>query len=94
MPQDRLAELSRFLSEHGLARYDEKENKIRLEPKWKLLLPEEEKPTEPRTALATLIIPPDACVEVQSMQIRNLSGLELEINLRVDSRIRELAIKI
>ena len=94
MPEDKLIELSRFLSEHGLVKYDEKENRIRLEPRWKLLLPEEEKPTEPKTALAPLIIPPDACVEVQSTQIRNLSGIELEVTLRVDSKIKELAIKI
>jgi hypothetical protein len=94
IPQDRLIELSRLFSEHGLAKYNEKENRIRLEPKWKLLLPEEDKPTEPKTALATLIIPPDSSVEVQSMQIRNLSSVELEINLRVNGRITELAIKI
>ncbi len=94
LPQDKLVELSRFLSEHGLAKYDEKENRIRLEPRWKLLLPEEEKPTEPKTSLATIIIPPDSSVEVQSTQIRNLSGVELEINLRVNGKIKELAIKI
>jgi hypothetical protein len=94
LPQDKLIELSRFLSEHGLAKYDEEENRIRLEPKWKLLLPEEEKPTEPKTALATLIIPPDSSVDVQSTQIRNLSGVELEISLRVNGKIRELAIRI
>jgi hypothetical protein len=94
LPQDKLTELSRFLSEQGLAKYDEQENKIRLEPKWRLLLPEDERPTEPKTALAILIIPPDACVDVQSMQIRNLSGVELEISLRIDGKIRELAIKI
>lgn len=94
LPPDRLIELSLFLSEHGLAKYDEKEKKIRLEPKWKLLLPEEEKTTEPKTALATLIIPPDSSVEVQSMQIRNLSGVEIEVSLRTDSKIKELAIRI
>lgn len=94
LPSDRLIELSLFLSERGFAKYDEKEKKIRLEPSWKLLLPEEEKLTEPKTALATLIIPPDSSVDVQSMQIRNLSGVEIEVNLRVDSKIRELAIRI
>jgi hypothetical protein len=94
MPPDRLIELSRFLSEHGLAKYDEKENRTRLEPKWKLLLPEDEQPTEPKTTLATIIIPPDSSVDVQSMQIQNLSGVELEISLRINGKITELAIKI
>jgi len=44
----RLVKISNFLSQHGLLKYEEESNKIRLEPKWRLLLPQEE-PTEPKT---------------------------------------------
>src|SRR3990170_311904 len=89
-----LLEFSKFLSKQGLLKYDEEGSKIKLEPKWKLLLPDEEMTTEPKTTVATFIIPPDTCVDVQSTQIRNLSSVELEVNLRMDDRIREVAIRI
>jgi biotin operon repressor len=90
----RLMKLSNFLSQHGLLKYEEEDNKIRLEPKWRLLLPEEESPTEPKTTMATFIIPPDTSIDIQSTQIRNLSGVDLEVSLRIDNRIREVAIRI
>jgi len=60
---------------------------------WKLLLPEEDKISEPKTTVATMILPPETSIYVQSTQITNLDNVELEINLRINSKINSIAIK-
>lgn len=95
----KLTEFSKFLHEKGLVKFDEVSNRIRIEPIWKLLLPEGEDGEElnepkPTCCTATLIIPPETSVDVQSTQIRNLSSIELEVSLRIDNKIKEVAIKI
>jgi len=90
----KLTEFVKFLSEHGLLKYEEKTQRIKIEPIWKLLLPEEYEPTEPKTTVATFIIPPETSIEVQSTEIRNLSNREVEVNLRINNKIKEVAIRI
>jgi hypothetical protein len=90
----KLIELSKLLSEHGLIEYEDKTNRIKIEPIWKLLLPEEDNPPEPKTTVATFILPPETSIDVQSTHITNLSNIELEIDLRINSTIKEMAIKI
>lgn len=87
----KLIELSKLLSEHGLLRYED--NRMKIDPIWKLLLPEEDKPSEPKTTVATFMLPPETSVDVQSTRITNLGNIEMEINLRIDSTIKEIAIK-
>lgn len=93
LPTRKLTEFAEFLFEKGLLKSEDKTRRIRLEPIWRLLLPEEE-PTRSNITVATLVIPPEATVDVQSTLINNLSNIELEVNLRIDDRIREIAIKI
>jgi len=90
----KLAEFSKFLSDHGILEHDWKTNRVKIEPKWKLLLLEENEPTEPETTLATFIIPPETSIDVQSTHISNISNVEIEISLRINNRIKEVAIKI
>ena len=90
----KLIEFSKFLSEKGLLKYEDKTHKIRIELIWKLLLPEQAETAEPRTTVATFIIPPETSIDVQSTNISNLSNVELEVSLRFDSKIKEVAIKI
>jgi hypothetical protein len=90
----KLVELSNLLSKHGLLKYEEKTNRIKIESIWKLILPEEEEPTEPKTTVATFIIPPETSIDVQSTRISNISNVELEVNLRINQKIKEIAIKV
>jgi len=95
----RLTKLSKFLSGHGLLKYEEEDGKIRIKPMWKLLLPEhgeltERTHAESKTTLATFIIPPETTIDVQSTHISNISNVEVEVSLRIDNKIREVAIKI
>ncbi len=93
LPTNRFIEFAKFLSDHGLLKYEDKTNRIKIEPVWKLLLPEEE-PNQPKTTVATFIIPPETIIEVQSTHISNISNIEVEISLRIDNTIREIAINV
>jgi hypothetical protein len=91
---DKLVELSQFLSEQGIIKYEDKTHRIKIEPEWKRLLPIESEIAEPKTTVATLIIPPETSVDVQSTRISNLSKIELEVTLRITSKIEEVAINV
>lgn len=88
----KLTKLSKLLSDHGLIKYEEKNHRIKIQPIWKLLLPEEE-PNDPKTTVATFIIPPKTSIDVQSTHISNIGNIEIEVGLRINSRIKEVAIK-
>lgn len=94
LPPSKLTKLSKFLSDHDLLQYDEKTHRIKIKLVWKLLLPSEEEPTEPKIAVATFMIPPQTSIDVQSTRISNISKVEVEVNLRIDDKIKEMAIKI
>ncbi len=91
IPTSKLDELARLLSKRGLITYEEKNRRIKIQPMWMLLLPEEE-PNEPKKIVATFIIPPQASIDVHSTKISNISNVELEVNLRIDNKIREIAL--
>ncbi len=87
----KLTKLSKLFSDYGLIKYEQEARRIRIDPLWKLLLPEEE-PNEPKTIVATLIIPPQTTIDFQSTHISNISNFELEVTLRIDEKIKEVAI--
>jgi len=89
----KLEELARFLSERGLIKYEEKNRRIKIQPLWRLLLPEEQ-PDEPETIVATFMIPPQASIDVQSTHISNISNVELAVSVRIDNKIREVTIAV
>ena len=90
----KLVEISKYLSDHGLIKYEDKTRRIKIDPIWKLLLPKQGKTTEPKTTLATFIIPPETSIDVQSTHISNVSNVELEVSLRFDNKIKEVTIKV
>lgn len=89
----KLDELARFLSERGLITYQEKNRRIKIQPLWRLLLPEEQ-PTDPKNIVTTFMIPPQASIDVQSTHISNISNVELAVSLRIDKKIREMTIAV
>ena len=90
----KLEELSRFLSNQGLIKYEEKNRRTKIEPKWTLLLPTEEEPKIPKPIVVNFVIPPHASIEIQSTHISNMSNVEVEVTLRVDNKIREVTIEV
>jgi hypothetical protein len=93
IPTSKLEELSKFLSERGLITYQEKNRRIKIQPLWKLLLPEEQT-NDPKTIVTTFMIPPQASIDVQSTHISNISNVELAVSLRIDNKIKEVTIAV
>jgi len=90
----KLEELSRFLSNSGLVKYEEETRRIMIQPIWKLLLPTEEEPKNHKNIIANFIIPPHASIDIQSAHISNISNVEVEVTLRLDNKIRDVAIDV
>jgi hypothetical protein len=90
----KLIEYSQFLNGNGVAKYDEQNKKIKIETEWTHLIPDENALSEPRTTMANLIIPSKTSVVVQSTRISNLTQIELEVLLRINNRIKEIAINL
>jgi len=91
---DKLVEYSQFLAGKGIAKYDDQNQRVKVEPEWSRLLPDETELAEPKSSLANFIIPGKTSVVVQSTRISNLSKIELEVTVRIDKRIREVAINL
>ena len=89
----KLVELSKFLSNRGIINYDENNRKIKIKSLWSLLLPEEE-PDIPKTIIANFMIPPQTSINIQSTRISNMSKVNVEVTLRIDNKIREVAIAV
>ena len=89
----KLEELSKFLSERGLIKYEEKNRRIKIQPLWRLLIPEEQ-PNDPKTTVETFTIPPQASINVQSTHISNISNVELAVSVRIDKKIRDVTIAV
>jgi len=93
IPTSKLEELSKFLSERGLITHEEKNRRIKIQPLWRLLLPEEQ-PSDPKATVATFMIPPQASIDIQSTHISNISNVELAVSVRIDKKIREVTIAV
>jgi biotin operon repressor len=89
----KLEKLSKFLSERGLITYQEKNRRIKIQPLWRLLLPEEQ-PNDPKAIVTTFMIPPQASIDVQSTHISNISNVELAVSVRIDNKIRDVTIAV
>ena len=89
----KLEELSKFISERGLITYEEKDRRIKIQPLWRLLLPEEQT-SDPKNIVATFMIPPQASIDVQSTHISNISNVELAVSVRIDNKIKEVTIAV
>ena len=89
---NKIKELSKLFSERGLLKYDKEKQKIKIQPIWTLLLPTEEEAKTQKNTIANFIIPPHASVDVQSTHISNLSNVEVELTLRINNKISEIAI--
>jgi hypothetical protein len=96
IPQDRLQQVIVSLTETDLIQHNSATNQIKLSQSWKTLItnPKETDPgTQPGTpAVGTIIMPPQQTLIVQCTRITNLTDSSLELEMRMDKRIREIAI--
>jgi len=93
IPEDKLTEFLQYLSKQGIIDYEDKPHRIKITPEWKELIPEEkDTPAEPKNTVTTVIIPPETTINVQSTLIQNATKIELEVTLRINSKIQEVII--
>ena len=92
---EKLEELLKTLSEYQLIRYDREVKAAKLNLSWKKLEVEEKtkERKEEKMALGTIIIPKEHTIIVQNTRISNLTEEELELEIKMDKKIKEIAIK-
>lgn len=93
IPKPKLAAVSKLLSEASIVEYEPKKSQVRIRNEWKQLLKKQldERKSE-RAAVGTFVLPPESSLNVQGIKITNLTDEELELNVRVNRRLKELAI--
>ena len=91
--EEKTEELIKILAEYQLVQYNEEVNAAKLNLSWKKLEIEKEKPKKEEMALGTIIIPKEHTIIVQNTRISNLTEDELELEIRMNKKIREIAIR-
>ena len=97
-PKEKVQAITRFLAEADLMIRDEETNRVKLNQNWKtLIINQKEQETEAQvplenTAVGTIIIPPQKTITIQSTHITNLTDKSLELEIRVDRGLKEIAI--
>jgi hypothetical protein len=98
IPQDKLQQIIKFLTETDLIQHNPATNQIKLDQNWKTLIINQ-KETNPetqahpdQTAVGTIIIPPQKTLIIQCTRITNLTDNSLELEIRINKRLNEIAI--
>jgi len=96
IPQDKLQQVITFLTETDLIQNNPATNQIKLNQNWKTLMINQ-KETSPgtqteTTAVGAIIIPPKQTLIIQCTRITNLTDNSLELEVRINKKIREIAI--
>jgi hypothetical protein len=93
IPKQKLATLSKLLSETNIVEYETKGNHVRIKPEWQRMFKNiyEEQVLE-KAAVGTIVLPPKKSLIIQGVYVTNLTEKELEISMRVNDKIEEFAI--
>jgi hypothetical protein len=99
IPQDKLQQIIKFLAEADMIQNNPATNQIKLNQNWKTLIinqkeptPETQSPNAETTAVGTIIIPPQKTLIIQCTRITNLTDSSLELEIRINKKINEIAI--
>ena len=98
IPQDKLQQIIKFLTETDLVQHNPATNQIKINQNWKTLIINQketnpETQTQPdQTAVGTIIIPPQKTLIIQCTRITNLTDNSLELEIRINKRLNEIAI--
>lgn len=95
IPQDRLQQLIRFLADADLIQYNYATNQVRINQDWKTLYANQKAQVQGNSeemAVGTIIIPPQKTLIIQCTRITNLTDASLELEVRIDKKLREIAI--
>lgn len=92
IPHDKLQQIITFLAQSDLIQHNSATNQIKINQNWKTLLTDQKEIQPEATALGTIIIPPQQTLVIQCTRITNLTDASLELEIRMDNRIREIVI--
>ena len=95
IPKQKLKTLSKLLSETNIIEYNTEKNHVRIKQEWKQMLKStlREQNCE-KAAVGTIMLPPKKGINVQGIHVTNLTEKELEISMRINKKLEELAIGI
>jgi len=92
IPQDKLQQVITFLAQSDVVQHNPATNQIKINQNWKTLLIDQKETRPEAIALGTIIIPPQQTLVIQCTRITNLTDASLELEIRMDNRIREIVI--
>jgi len=96
IPTEKFQNIIKFLADSDLIQHNPATNQIKLSQNWKtLLISQKETNSETKqgtTAIGTIITPPQKTLVIQCTTITNLTDTNLELEIRMNKRIREIAI--
>ncbi|NWF87519.1 hypothetical protein HXY32_06915 [Candidatus Bathyarchaeota archaeon] len=98
IPQNKFQKIIKLLTETDIVYYNSATNQIKLNQDWKMpfLTHKETNPETPiqheNAAVATVIIPPQKTLIIQCTRITNLTDTSLELEIRIDKKLSEIAI--
>jgi hypothetical protein len=96
--QDKIQQIIKLLTETDLIQHNPATNQIKLNQNWKTLIINQketnpETQTQPeQTAVGTIIIPPQKTLIIQCTRITNLTDNSLELEIRINKKLNEIAI--
>jgi len=96
LPQNKFQQVITFLTNTDLIHHNQATNQIKLNQNWKTLLINK-KETNPEAqpeamAIGTIIIPPQKTLTIQCTRITNLTDNSLELEIRINKKLHEIAI--
>ncbi|NWG10420.1 hypothetical protein HXY33_01520 [Candidatus Bathyarchaeota archaeon] len=98
IPQNKFQQVIKLLTETDMVYYNSATNQIKLNQDWKMPFINN-KETSPETsiqhenaAVGTIIIPPQKTLIIQCTRITNLTDINLELDVRIDKKLSEIAI--
>ncbi|MEM3696761.1 MAG: hypothetical protein QXQ94_04560 [Candidatus Bathyarchaeia archaeon] len=95
IPQEKFQQIIKFLTEADMIQYNSATNQIKLNQNWKTIIinqKEQNQPQQETTAIGTIIIPPQKTLVIQCTRISNLTDNSLELEVRIDKKLSEIAI--
>jgi hypothetical protein len=100
IPQEKTQQIIEFLTQADMIQHNQATNQIKLNQNWKTLIINQKEPnteTQPQTqqettAIGTIIIPPQKTLIIQCTRITNLTDTSLELEIRINKKLNEIAI--
>lgn len=95
IPKQRLETLFKLLSETNIVEYETQKDQVKIKREWQQILKDADKEQQiGKSAIGSIVIPSKKSVTLQGIRVTNLTEKDLEISMRVNEKLEELAISI